>query len=123
VLFVLLLAASMTSVAVLGLVSGGPMDVSELSRFSMPVKVKASGQLVKYYVSGNEVRLILKGKDGSTVTAVIRGIDFAQARIGSGKGLVVLEGVYYPDRREIVVDRILRGCHEAYSQVSEYARG
>ena len=124
ILFIVVLMASMTSIIVLGLVSSGPIDVSELAKINQPTKVKVSGQLVKYYVSDNgEVRLILEGRDGFTVTAIINGVDYVQARIGSGRGLVVLEGTYYPDTNTIIVNRVLRGCHNAYSQASEYAGG
>lgn len=114
----MLLAAAMTSVAVLSLATTRPLDVSELPRSGPPVSVKVSGELVRYELNNGSVTMVLRGRDGSSIIAVIRGIDYAQARIGSGRGFVVLEGIYYPGRGLLEVTQVLRGCHDAYGQRS-----
>lgn len=120
-IIVVLLVAAMTSVAVLSLATARPLDVSELPRSGPPINVKVSGELVRYELINGSIMMVLKGRDGSSIIAVMRGVDYAQARIGSGRGFVVLEGVYYPEKGLLEVTRVLRGCHTAYSQESSTA--
>ncbi|ABP50512.1 MAG: hypothetical protein OWQ51_05860 [Pyrobaculum arsenaticum] len=100
---------------VMSLYIGTPMDVSDLKNFKGG-KVRVSGKLVDYGRAGDNLYLILRGRDGFTITALI---PYQEVLKVAGPSFqfsdeVVVEGVYNPANKTLYITTILKGCHSAY---------
>lgn len=109
------LAAVFLAAGVASLYLGSPKDVSDLKNFRGGF-VKVSGQLVEYGREGDYIYLILRGRDGFTIKAVV---PYKEVLELAGPSFqfsdeVVVEGVYDPATRTLNVTAILKGCHSAY---------
>ncbi|AET33099.1 hypothetical protein [Pyrobaculum ferrireducens] len=110
VLIAVFLAAGIASLYI-----GTPRDVSDLERFSGG-KVRVSGKLVTYGKSGDYLYLILEGRDGFRITAVVPYVEVLKVAGPSFQfsDEVVVEGFYNPSTRVLNITTILKGCHSAY---------
>ncbi|MEM1598182.1 MAG: hypothetical protein QXI07_06735, partial [Pyrobaculum sp.] len=68
--FALALSAVFLAAGIMSLYVGTPRDVSDLKNFAGG-KVRVSGQLVEYGKDGDYLYLILRGRDGFTIKAVV----------------------------------------------------
>jgi len=75
-----------------------------------------SGYLVEYGRSGDYLYLVLRGRDGFTITAYV---PYREVLKVAGPSFqfsdeVVVEGVYDPASHVLNITTILKGCHSAY---------
>ncbi|MEM1615164.1 MAG: hypothetical protein QXP31_06265 [Pyrobaculum sp.] len=113
--FALALSAVFLAAGIMSLYVGTPRDVSDLKNFAGG-KVRVSGQLVEYGKDGDYLYLILRGRDGFTIKAVV---PYQEVLKLAGPSFtfsdeVVVEGVYNPATRTLNITTILKGCHSAY---------
>ncbi len=111
----LALAALFITAGVMSLYAGVPKDVSDLKNHPGG-KVRVSGVLLNYGVEGDSLYLLLAGRDGFTIRAVVPYLEVVRV---AGANFqfdreVVLEGYYDPAARRLNVTTILKGCHSAY---------
>jgi len=109
------LVAVFLAAGIASLFVGTPKDVSDLKNFPGG-KVRVSGQLVEYSREGDYIYLILRGRDGFTIRAVVP-YDTVVRLAGPSfqfSGEVVVEGFYNPATRTLNITTILKGCHSAY---------
>jgi hypothetical protein len=114
-IFVGALVAVFLAAGIMSLYVGTPKDVSDLKN-SAGGKVRVSGQLVEYGRSGDYLYLVLRGRDGFTVTAYV---PYGEVLKVAGPSFqfsdeVVVEGIYNPATRTLNITTILKGCHSAY---------
>lgn len=112
---VLSLLAVFIAAGVASLFVGAPLDVSDLKN-SAGGKVRVAGEYVSSYVEGGRLYILLRGRDGFLITAVVPYSDVVKryGPVFKFSGTVVLEGVYYPANKTLAVSSILQGCHSAY---------
>jgi len=113
--FVGALIAVFLAAGIMSLYVGTPRDVSDLKSFPGG-KVRVSGYLVEYGRSGDYLYLVLRGRDGFTITAYV---PYREVLKVAGPSFqfsdeVVVEGVYDPASRVLNITTILKGCHSAY---------
>ncbi len=117
------LFAAFAGIGILAVKGSGYMDVSELVRLEHPAKVTVQGRLVQvdYDPEARKIYLVLEGRDGSKVLAVVDA-DYVERKYGPiqylkwSRDRVVVMGVYEPAEKTLKVLEILEGCHSTYEQ-------
>ncbi len=122
-LVALVLAAVLAGVGVAAIRSSAYLDVSEVVKLDYRARVTVQGRLadLSYDPSTNTIYLVLEGKDGSRLLAVVDA-DYVTRKYGPlqyikwSRDRVVVQGVYDPETRTLTVYEILEGCHSSYEQ-------
>ncbi len=97
--------------------SSSYIDVSQLLH-KKPGVYMIRGDVEKWWINGNNIYILLKGKDGKEVTAYVS-IKYIERKYGPLnnviiKGELVAKG--YWNGKEFQITDILKGCHSAYQQ-------
>jgi len=98
--------------------SSSYLDVSELLH-KRPGVYMVRGDVVRWRVQGNNLVIILEGKDNKQITAYVP-VSYIERKYGPlnqviiTKGEMVVKG--YWDGKVLKVTDILKGCHSAYQQ-------
>lgn len=103
--------------------SSAYMDVSQVLKLDHRAKVTVRGYLVgtQYDAQAKKLYIFLEGKDGSKLVAVADA-KYIEEKYGPIQYLqwdpnnVVLQGIYDPQHKVLIVTDILEGCHSNYGQ-------
>lgn len=103
--------------------SSAYMDVSQVLKLDHRAKVTVRGYLVntQYDAQARKLYLWLEGKNGEKLLA-IADANYIENKYGPIQYLqwdpdnVVLQGIYDPQHKVLIVTDILEGCHSNYGQ-------
>ncbi len=98
--------------------SSSYVDVSELVH-KAPGVYMVRGDVVRWTVEGNDLVLILEGKNGDKITAMVP-VSYIEKKYGPLNQVVITKGEMvvkgYWDGKVLRISDILKGCHSAYQQ-------
>jgi hypothetical protein len=119
----LVLFAAFALIGYYAVKSSAYMDVSQVLKLNHEAKVTVRGYLenLQYDAANRKLYLLLSGKNGAKLLAVADA-KIIEDRYGPIQYLkwdrdnVVLEGIYDPNNKVLIVTNVLQGCHSNYGQ-------